>query len=181
MRQREAVWPSTAVAMCVCVCALADLASSQAAGGRRPAPRPRWAAAGQSAAGLRWTCGSWAGRCEVGLWASPRRLLLEGRMNHCPREEEGAVNKVPFGWAWTPGSPSVVRELLGPSQGNRAPPAAPWPWLAELHSAARRAGEAGWATHTSKAPTFACLPGPALCVSWGLQPGVSPCWSSGQV
>lgn len=82
------------------------------------------------------------------------------------------MNKVPFGWAWTPGSPSVVRELLGPSQGNGAPPAAPWPWLAELHSAARRAGEAGWATHTSKAPTFACLPGPALCVSWGLQPGV---------
>lgn len=149
-------------------------------------PQFRRAAAGQSAAGLRWTCGSQAGHCEVGLWASHHRLLLEGRINHCPRGEEGAVNKVPFGWAWRPGSPSTVRESLGPSQGNGALPAAPWPRLAELHSAARRVGEAGWAccgllTHRSHPPSppwarSVCLLGTAAwCVPVVVSVGRSQC------
>lgn len=110
--QREGMRPSGERSWCAC--ALADLGLWP--GRRGPSPPPLQAAAGQRAApaevGVR-ELGPGAVRwgCRPAAPFMSRAPLLEEKINHCPLwGEEGATNKVAFGWAWKllPQAPSSL-------------------------------------------------------------------------
>lgn len=173
VRQREGVWPSTTVAVCVC--------AGPQPGCRGPPPCP------QAPPGSGWPerCAAEVdvqepGRALRGGVVGQPLLAAPGRENKSPPSGGGGgCEQSPLWLGLEARQPLRRVGIAGPQPGKRgSPSSAP----ASACRAPRCCPPCGggwldmpWATHTEAIHLRS--PGPALCVSWGLQPGGSPWWS----